>query len=65
MPVTTTKPRASESGIRTRRSELVKRGMIVDTGKRVTLDSGRQAKVWAIVPGHPDVQRILATRPAR
>lgn len=41
-----TAPRASESGIRSRRAELVRRNMIVDTGKRVRLDSGRYAIVW-------------------
>lgn len=39
-------PRASESGIRSRRAELVDRGLVVDTGRRVRLDSGRYAIVW-------------------
>jgi hypothetical protein len=41
-----TAPRASESGIRSRRAELVDRGLVVDTGRRVRLDSGRFAIVW-------------------
>lgn len=41
-----TAPRASDSGIRSRRAELVRRGMVIDTGKRVRLDSGRYAIVW-------------------
>ena len=41
-----TSPRASESGIRSRRAELVDRGLVVDTGKRVRLESGRFAIVW-------------------
>jgi hypothetical protein len=41
-----TAPRASESGIRSRRAELVDRGLVVDTGRRVRLDSGRYAIVW-------------------
>ena len=41
-----TAPRASESGIRSRRAELVRKGMVVDTGRRVRLDSGRYAIVW-------------------
>jgi hypothetical protein len=41
-----TAPRASESGIRSRRAELVDRGLVIDTGKRVRLDSGRYAIVW-------------------
>jgi hypothetical protein len=39
-------PRASESGIRSRRAELVKRGLVVDTGLRAVLDSGRKAIIW-------------------
>ena len=39
-------PRQSESGIRTRRAELVARGRVVDTGTRVRLASGRSAVVW-------------------
>ena len=41
-----TAPRASESGIRSRRAELVDRGLVIDTGRRVKLDSGRYAIVW-------------------
>jgi hypothetical protein len=40
-------PRASESGIRSRRAELVRAGLIMDTGERVKLASGRNAIVWA------------------
>lgn len=43
-----TAPYASESGIRSRRSELVKQGLVVDTGKRVRLLSGRNAIVWQV-----------------
>lgn len=39
-------PRASESGIRSRRAELVDRGLVIDTGRRVRLESGRFAIVW-------------------
>lgn len=42
-------PVQSQSGIRTRRSELVAAGLVVDTGRKVTLASGRQAVVWAVV----------------
>lgn len=41
-----TAPRASESGIRSRRAELVRKGLVMDTGRRVRLDSGRYAIVW-------------------
>lgn len=40
-------PRASESGIRSRRAELVAAGLVQDTGERIKLASGRRAIVWA------------------
>jgi hypothetical protein len=40
-------PKASESGIRSRRSELVAAGLVIDSGERVKLASGRKAIVWA------------------
>lgn len=43
-----TAPRASESGIRSRRAELVDRGLVIDTGRRVRLQSGRYAIVWGL-----------------
>lgn len=39
-------PRASESGIRSRRAELVALGKLQDSGERVKLDSGRNAILW-------------------
>ena len=39
----------SESGIRSRRAELVREGRVVDTGKRIKLASGRHAIVWKAV----------------
>lgn len=39
-------PRASESGLRTRRAELVAQGLVVDSGAREKLASGRVAIVW-------------------
>lgn len=41
-------PRASESGIRSRRAELVDRGLIKDSGAREKLESGRSAVVWQV-----------------
>lgn len=41
-------PRASESGIRSRRAELVELGLVQDSGQRTTLDSGRKAIVWTV-----------------
>ncbi len=41
--------RQSESGIRTRRHELVERGLLKDSGTTVTLAvSGRQSIVWMV-----------------
>lgn len=40
-------PYQSESGIRTRRAELVRKGLVRDTGERATLESGRSAIVWS------------------
>lgn len=39
-------PKQTESSLRTRRSELVKLGALVDSGEKETLDTGRKAKVW-------------------
>lgn len=41
----------SPSGLRTRRAELVDAGLVVDTGQRKRLPSGRQAVVWARAKG--------------
>jgi hypothetical protein len=40
-------PAASESGIRTRRAELVAAGLVLDSGLRAKLPSGRRAIIWA------------------
>ena len=39
-------PRQSQSGLRSRRAELTAGGLVEDTGRRVRLESGRQAIVW-------------------
>jgi hypothetical protein len=39
---------ASDSGIRSRRSELVASGKIIDTGSRVKMSSGRNSIVWDV-----------------
>ena len=41
-----TVPRASDSGIRSRRAELVALGLVKDSGERALTPSGRQAIVW-------------------
>jgi hypothetical protein len=37
----------TESGVRSRRSELVQVGLVRDTGERVRLATGRNAIVWS------------------
>ena len=39
-------PKQSESGLRTRRSELVKAGFVFDTGGRESMSTGRMAILW-------------------
>jgi len=46
-----TSPNASESGIRSRRAELVQAGFVKDTTIRKQLPSGRWAIVWGIPNG--------------
>lgn len=42
-----TAPKHSESGLRTRRNELVEMGKVVPTGEKVRLNTGRYATVWS------------------
>lgn len=42
-------PQQSESGLRTRRKELVTQGKVADIGLRVHTESGREAIVWSVV----------------
>ena len=42
-------PMQSTSGLRTRRKELVGRGLVIDTGDTKKLKSGRQSIVWEAV----------------
>jgi hypothetical protein len=41
-----TAPMASESGIRSRRAELVEKGLVVPTGQHKLSPSGRRMIVW-------------------
>lgn len=43
-------PMVSESGYRSRRAELVAKGLVRDTGERVKLASGRNSIVWEAIP---------------
>lgn len=45
-----TAPAQSESGIRTRRRELVDLGYVRSTGRTKLLPSGRRGTIWAAVP---------------
>lgn len=59
-----TGPPQSPSGIRTRRAELVDRGLVFDTEQRVKLASGRRAIVWAAASGRdarPEVEAAPAS----
>lgn len=44
----TGKKPASDSGIRSRRSELAAMGMIVDSGERIKMASNRMSIVWKL-----------------
>lgn len=39
-------PNQSDAGLRSRRAELVAKGLVQDSGQRVKLPSGRQSIVW-------------------
>jgi hypothetical protein len=43
------KKQHSDSSVRSRRAELVARGMLRDSGKRFQLASGRQSIIWELV----------------
>ena len=55
----------SPSGLRTRRSELVSKGLVVDTGNRRKMESGRYSVVWALaspVGGHGEGWECVGCR---
>lgn len=54
-------PKQSESGIRTRRRELVDAGFVMDSGQRMKMSTGRNAIIWIVTPErHDDVSDGLA-----
>jgi len=57
-------PEQSESGLRTRRSELVDRGLVEKTG-RGKLPSGRNAAIWAVARRGAGESVAPASREAR
>ncbi len=46
-------PRSSQSGLRTRVSELVRGGVVQDSGRTRTMTTGRQAIVWELADHQP------------
>jgi hypothetical protein len=42
-------PQQAASGLRTRRKELVDRGLVRDTGRKAPMSTGRDATVWEAV----------------
>lgn len=53
----------SESGFRTRRSELVHMGLVVDSGARIPLASGRKAIAWRITETGTELVDAARTGP--
>lgn len=43
-------PKVSSSGFRTRRAELRHAGLVVDSGRRYQIETGRQAIAWKLTP---------------
>ena len=43
-------PRQSDSGIRSRRAELVDEGLVIDSGERGITESGRSTVKWMLAP---------------
>lgn len=41
-------PEQSDSGLRTRRHELVEQGLLEDSGRRASTEAGRQSIIWRI-----------------
>lgn len=42
-------PRQSDSGIRSRRAELVRLGLVEYTGEKLPISTGRLARVWGAI----------------
>lgn len=55
----------SDSGLRTRCSELVRWGIVEDSGARGESPTGRRSTIWTLVGAHPaDLGRDVETVPA-
>jgi hypothetical protein len=52
-------PRQSDSGLRTRRAELVALGLLMNSGKKGRTQAGRPCIVWCLAPVPPGQQMEL------
>jgi hypothetical protein len=52
-------PMLTESGYRSRRSELVDFGLVMDSGSRAKLPSGRSAIIWQTKPVKKSFRKVF------
>lgn len=56
-------PYLAQSTVRTRVKELVRKGLIVDTGKTCVLDTGRRAILWRVTDRGRSVLNTIEPTP--